>query len=160
MRMTLALVALLSLAACASAPLAPRESAAPVVSTAAQSGGAALDAIRAEAGQPPLRRSDRLARAAQSHAEDMARNDFFTHRGSDGSTAGRRARQAGYDWCRVGENIYKGRDSIAAAFEAWQRSSAHRRVMLSPEYTQYGLGRARDAAGSTYWVMVLGRTNC
>jgi len=57
---------------------------------------------------PPVARSDHLAMAAYLHAEDMALNGFFSHAGSDGSSAGRRISRQGYPWRTYGENIAVG----------------------------------------------------
>ncbi|MDV7402400.1 CAP domain-containing protein, partial [Arthrospira platensis SPKY1] len=57
---------------------------------------------------PALSWSAPLARAAQRHADDMRRNHFFDHDGSDGSTMSSRATAAGYRWRSIAENIAWG----------------------------------------------------
>jgi hypothetical protein len=39
-----------------------------------------------------------LTQAALVHSDDMVANNFFSHTGSDGSSAGQRATAAGYAW--------------------------------------------------------------
>jgi uncharacterized protein YkwD len=45
---------------------------------------------------PPVSWSGNLARAARLHSEDMVFNNFFSHTGSDGSSAGQRISRQGY----------------------------------------------------------------
>ena len=44
----------------------------------------------------PLRWNDSLAEAPWLHAEDMARNNYFSHSGRDGSNPAQRVARAGY----------------------------------------------------------------
>ncbi|TNF23310.1 MAG: CAP domain-containing protein [Rhodobacteraceae bacterium] len=115
---------------------------------------AALDPVnrfRRRQGRQALRWSPVLAAVAQAHAEDMARNGFFSHSGSDGSDVGARVSRAGYRWCAVAENIARGQRSLAAVLEGWKGSSGHRRNMLSRRMSEIGVARG---PGNT-WVMVL-----
>lgn len=126
---------------------------------AAARDGSALDrvnAFRAGQGRRALRWSPVLERVARAHADDMARDDFFSHRGSDGSDLADRLRRAGYGWCAAAENIAKGHGSVAEVLEAWRGSPGHRRNMLNRGVTQMGLARAE----ANLWVMVLGRPGC
>lgn len=115
-----------------------------------------LNALRAEAGRAAVAYSDKLEAIAQSHADDMARNGFFSHSGSNGSTLGDRARAGGYGFCFIAENIAKGQRTHAEVMASWQASRGHRRNMLERRVTEVGLARADGAI----WVMVLGRPGC
>ncbi|WP_299024492.1 CAP domain-containing protein [uncultured Sulfitobacter sp.] len=119
------------------------------------SGGGKLNAIRAAAGQAAVRRNAVLDAAALGHAQDMARNGFFDHKGSNGSTVGKRVKRAGYRWCTVAENISKGYSSRDAAFESWRKSAPHYRNMTKRKVTDFGLAKAGD-----YWVLVLAAKRC
>ena len=44
------------------------------------------------------------------------------------------------------ENIYRGSESGMAAFRAWERSSGHRALLLSPNIDAFGIGNS-----GTYW---------
>ena len=55
---------------------------------------------RAKVGCSPLAMNTALNNAALGHSEDMARNDFFDHTGSDGSSPWDRMARAGYQWSR------------------------------------------------------------
>lgn len=92
-----------------------------------------------------------LDQAAQEHAEDMIKNNYFSHTGRDGSTPADRAIRAGYSTGWVGENIAKGSTSPSQIFSMWMGSSGHRQNMLNPAWKSAGVGVA-----STIWVLLLG----
>lgn len=87
----------------------------------------------------PLRWSARLEKAALAHARDMERNDFFEHRGSDGSSIGTRADRVGYRWRAVGENIAAGYDSFQDVLLGWKDSPSHCLNLMSSSYTEMGV---------------------
>lgn len=101
---------------------------------------------------PPLSWNGQLARAAQRHADDMYRNGFFNHRGSDGSDMAQRISEAGYRWRAVAENIAWGHPDVAAVVQGWKDSPGHCENMMDGEYTEMGAARA-----GMYWVQDLGR---
>ncbi|MDY6782848.1 MAG: CAP domain-containing protein [Cyanobacteriota bacterium] len=117
------------------------------------------NAERQKAGLPPLRYSPQLGQAAQRHAEDMVRNDFFSHTGSNGSSVSDRVRAAGYSYSYVGENISAGSSTPAETIQRWMNSAGHRRNILKSEYTEIGFGyvSAPSSPYGHYWVQVFGR---
>ena len=119
---------------------------------------AAVNALRAEGTTcgseyfgpvPPLAWHPALAAAAERHTRDMAENDRFSHQGSDGTSVGDRAKDAGYQWRRVAENIATRHRSVEQVVEAWARSEGHCRAMMSPRYTEMGA-----AEEDRYWTQV------
>jgi uncharacterized protein YkwD len=103
--------------------------------------------------------SDTLAKAAQAHADDMSRNGFAAHTGSDGSTAQDRAVAKGWPSRYVGENLSAGEvmKDQETAQASWEHSPAHLKNTLHPGYTHAGLGCASSETGyRMYWVQVLG----
>jgi uncharacterized protein YkwD len=126
------------------------------VPAAAQSGAGFHDEVflrvnqvRQSAGLRPLARNRALELAAQRHAEDMARNNFMSHRGSNGSSPAARIRAAGYPWITWAENVAVGYPTPAAVMNAWLNSPGHRRNILSPNMQEIGIGFAQ-AAGSRW----------
>jgi uncharacterized protein YkwD len=102
----------------------------------------------------------RLARAAQRHSNDMARHDFFSHTGSDGTQVTDRIDDTGYNWQTCGENIAAGQRSIREVVNDWLASPGHCANIMNPDFEEMGLGRARNA-GSTYgiyWTQVFATT--
>lgn len=103
-----------------------------------------------------LQVSPKLRAVAQAHANDMARGGFFSHNGSDGRSVGQRVAATGYGHCWVSENISWNRKSESEAFARWMASPGHRRNMLAPEPTEYGLATTPDH----YRVLILARPGC
>ena len=111
--------------------------------------GPPVNAFRAAEGEAPLRRNRKADAAASAHARDMARQGFFGHTGSNGSSVGGRLKAAGCRFTGAAENIAKGQRSDAEVVADWAASPGHRRNMLAP-YDQYGAARIGDI-----WVLVL-----
>jgi|RhiMethySRZTD1v2_1073278.scaffolds.fasta_scaffold01686_20 uncharacterized protein YkwD len=114
---------------------------------------------RADRGRGPLRTNPRLMRAAQMHAEQMARAQRMAHdlpRAAYPHTEDRLL-AARYHWQMYGENVAFGQPSAREALRSWMRSSGHRRNILEADYTELGTGYAVDRAGRPYFVQVFGR---
>ncbi|MCB1334202.1 MAG: CAP domain-containing protein [Roseivivax sp.] len=118
-----------------------------------------LNSIRANAGRAELSLSPRLQAAAESHAADMARRNYFSHKGRNGSRVGMRVKAQGYRFCTVAENIALGQRSVDQVMREWFASPGHRQNMLAGKVTQYGMARARRDGGDI-WVLVLARPGC
>ncbi|MEL6681695.1 MAG: CAP domain-containing protein [Pseudomonadota bacterium] len=117
---------------------------------------AGVNANRRAGGQAPLRFNRRLGQAAMVHACDMLRNNFFDHRGSDGSNSQRRVRNAGYEDCIVAENIAWGYPRAEQIVSGWMNSPGHRRNMMHPRVEEFGVGITQGPKGP-YWVLVVGK---
>jgi uncharacterized protein YkwD len=147
-------------AACESAEAAPAQ-----VSerTVVRSTLCVLNAERARHDLRPLRLHPRLARAARSHSEDMARRDYFAHTSPSGADFVDRVRRAGYlrgarSW-RVAENIAWGTGSLSsprAITRAWMDSPGHRANILDGSYREIGIGVAAGAAGRAIYTTDFG----
>lgn len=156
MKLLLALAAVLTLTACV-VPI-PVQVARSTVTNNAPAPAATeftrqLNAFRVSQGNGQMRPNAALTRAAQAHAEDMLARNYFSHRaqnGPNGVTFGQRARAAGCAMQAGAENIAWGQKSEAEVLQGWQNSPGHRRNLLRPNYTLYGLGRAGNV-----WVMKL-----
>ncbi len=117
---------------------------------------------RANAGLQPLKPNSQLADAAQDHSEDMAKDDFFSHTGVDGSNVASRVQDSGYQYSTVGENIAAGQKTAAEVVEGWMNSPGHRANILNANYTEIGIGYEylENDTGSVnynrYWTQVFG----
>ncbi|OKH32662.1 hypothetical protein NIES2119_25610 [[Phormidium ambiguum] IAM M-71] len=98
-----------------------------------------------------------LNRAAQAHSSDMAARQQMSHTGSNGSSAGQRAKQAGYGSTFVAENVGLGYTSASAVVNGWLKSPGHCRNIMNPAYNEAGVGAVRGRDGRLYWTMKLGR---
>jgi uncharacterized protein YkwD len=117
------------------------------------------NAERQKAGLAPVRVSDPLTAAAQHLADDMARLDTLSHTlpGTDAPTLKDRADRVGYAYSWLGENIafnYAGADEVVAG---WMSSAGHRANILNPNFTEIGIGVARDSDGEPYYAQIFGR---
>jgi uncharacterized protein YkwD len=106
-----------------------------------------LNGFRASHGLSQLGNDGTLAALASKHAGDMARRDsldhdgFMTHRGPRGARA---------------ENVAYGCKESACVIQQWVNSSGHRKNMLIPSLTRYGLASATSPSGKKYWALLVG----
>lgn len=118
---------------------------------------------RAKAGLQPLTLNLQLADAAQDHSNDMAKDDFFSHTGADGSTVATRVRASGYEYANAGENIAVGQTTAEQVVESWMNSPGHRANILNENFTEIGIGYTylENDTGSVnynhYWTQVFGK---
>jgi uncharacterized protein YkwD len=106
---------------------------------------------------PPLQASSLLNQAAAGHARDMLKNDFFEHRGSDGSEPKDRIARAGYHHRLAGENIALGPESAEEVVAGWLASPGHCANIMEPRFRDIGVGLASGhKRGQVYWVQNFG----
>jgi len=106
-----------------------------------------VNATRQRHGLRSLRSSGRLNLAADRHSADMVARGYFAHVSPDGRSVVDRVRATGYlagaaDWA-VGEDIGWGTGSEstpASIFRAFMNSPPHRRIILSREFDEIGVG--------------------
>lgn len=121
----------------------------------------ALNAYRAEKGLPTYTINPRLARAAQTHANDMACNRLSAHTGSDGSTPPSRVAAAGYTASSVAENVYGSNPPFTGngVVNFWITDTAdlnNNKNLLSTTFTEIGVGYS-FFNNSGYYVVVFAR---
>ena len=102
------------------------------------------------AGLPPLVRDARLDRAAQLHAENMARQGRMSHV-LDGRGPGARVCDQGVCRIGVGENVAVGQRSTGDVMRSWMASPPHR-ANIQGRYRFIGVGYS-----SGYWCVVFAR---
>ena len=116
------------------------------------------NAGRAQRGRTALHTDMALMRAAQLHADQMARIGQMAHvlamtplpRPED------RLAAANYRWRTYGENVAMGQASPAGALESWMASDGHRKNILDPRFSELGTGYATDAQGRPYYEQMFG----
>jgi len=99
-----------------------------------------------------------LSKIARAHAENMARQGKMEHK-LDGKTQFDRLRAAGYIYEAASENLVWGEDGATVAFiiKHLMDSKVHRTNILYADYTETGVGMARDKAGDIYYAQLFGR---
>ncbi|MGB3444348.1 MAG: CAP domain-containing protein, partial [Actinophytocola sp.] len=111
-----------------------------------------VNSFRGEAGCGPVTADSQLAAAAQAHAEDMSRRDYFSHDSLDGRSFDERIRNAGYP-SPGAENIARGARTAERVMQLWMDSDGHRRNILNCDLKTLGVGLERDGF---YWVQDFG----
>lgn len=107
---------------------------------------------------PPLAWAGKLGTTALAHSRDMAKKNFFRHRGSDGSMVAQRASREHYTWRQVGENIAAGQGSPEQVISAWLTSPTHCANIMEAGFTEMGAAYVvnPDSDGTIYWTQVFG----
>ena len=106
-----------------------------------------LNGFRASHGLSQLRTDGTLAALASEHAADMAQRDSLDHNGFMTQRGPRGARA---------ENVAYGCKESACVIQQWVNSSGHRKNMMIPSLTRYGLASATSASGKKYWALEVG----
>lgn len=104
------------------------------------------------AAAPPFELNAALQRAAQKHADDMAKKGYFSHHSRDGRTPFQRMEAEGYRYWTAGENIAKGHRSAESAVAGWLKSAGHCANIMNPEFHELGM-----AQNGTIWVQTFGK---
>jgi uncharacterized protein YkwD len=106
----------------------------------------------------PLRWNDLLAEAARLHADDMARYNYFDHRGPDGSKSRDRIKRTGYKSRDSGENIAAGQRNAEEAVAVWIGSEGHCANLMDPGFTEMGAAVAVNSRSEMgrYWAQEFG----
>lgn len=121
--------------------------------------------FRKKQGLEPVEKNTALTKAARYFADYMARTDEYGHQADD-KTPAQRAKNHGYDYCIVLENIawqyrstgFAARELAEEFFQGWKNSPEHRKNMLHPAVTETGVAVARSSdTGKYYAVQMFGR---
>jgi uncharacterized protein YkwD len=101
------------------------------------------NAERSRAGLSPLTSDAQLQQAAQSYSEALTSGVCFAHTCGPVPDLADRDQQAGYSgWTSLAENIASGYPTPEAVVAGWMASPEHRANILSPDYTELGVGVA------------------
>ena len=122
---------------------------------ASTSAASYMDAARRSNGLPDAAPDAQLDRAALEQARYMAAAGEMTHttrRGRDFASRKKDNEIKG----TAAENVAYGATDIGRVMQMWMESPPHRRNMLDPRFSRFGVASATDAKGKRYWAMVLG----
>lgn len=116
-----------------------------------------LNDYRVSYGLVPLRYNEKLNRASEVHATDLAQAGIISHTGTDGSGHGDRVQRQGYYFSIAGENVATGQMSWEDVFTAWKKSPGHNENLLRNDVTEFGLALVYEPTTtySTYWAMLV-----
>ncbi len=125
-----------------------------------------VNAERASASLPPLKRVPALDDASRYHAADMAQDGYFDHNSFDKSGSNPpvqvctwSARIGSYypGWNSLAENIAAGYSSPASVMAGWMNSQGHKDNILSNSNWELGVGYFPGGSYGHYWVQDFGR---
>ena len=91
-----------------------------------------------------------LGKAAQKHADWMAKNNRLDHTGENGSSILDRVKNK--KWRFIGENIARGQINAKQAVDDWMSSQGHRDNILNPNFKYIGFGISGD--DRLFWCVV------
>lgn len=106
---------------------------------------------RSRQGLNPLAKNTSLSTVARYKSQDMINKHYFSHMSPTYGSPFKMMETFGIRFSAAGENIAMGQKTAAEVMVAWMNSPGHRANILSPAYTQIGVGLAVDKYGTHYW---------
>ena len=106
---------------------------------------------RAKVGLAPLKENLQLSNVAKLKSEDMATKNYFSHTSPTYGSPFDMMKKFGITYSAAGENIAMGQQTPASVMSAWMNSPGHKANILSANFTEIGVGIAKNADGSIYW---------
>lgn len=106
---------------------------------------------RQKAGLPVLSANWELCRVSRYKSQDMINKQYFSHTSPTFGSPFQMMENFGIKFSCAGENIAYGQQTPAEVMTSWMNSSGHRSNILSPSYTQIGVGLAKNSNGVCYW---------
>jgi hypothetical protein len=103
---------------------------------------------RAKVNVPPLKWNDRLAIAARLHSDEMAKHKDLSHQLAGEPVFTERLLDRGARFSSAAENVGFA-DDAETLQSGWMHSPPHRTNLLSPNYTDMGVGIVRS--GDQLW---------
>ena len=119
----------------------------------------AVNALRSARGAPNVELSPQLNAAAATHSKDMSLQNRPWHFGSDGSSPIDRLARVGYRGSLVGENISESYETELETLAAWMEQDDTRRTILSPQAGEMGFAWFQESNGKIWWTLVMGNPN-
>lgn len=116
-----------------------------------------VNQVRTQAGLLPLSEAEELSLVATERSSDMVTRNYFGHTTPDGRTVFTMLHERGIIYNIAGENLAWNnaaeRSTSSVAIQGFLNSPTHRDILLSPEFSQIGVGVANQA-GRTYFTLV------
>lgn len=94
--------------------------------------------------QEPLTIDPQLSAAAQAKADDMAKNNYWSHNSPSGKTPWSFIGESGYQYQSAGENLAYGFKNASGVVAGWMNSAEHRANILNSSYKHVGFGIANS----------------
>lgn len=114
------------------------------------------NAERIKVGLPALTSNVALSTIATRKMTDLFARQYFAHEAPTGEDVSDLAKDAGYEYLTVGENLAMGDFSSSQdVVTAWMNSAGHKKNILSKAYSEIGIAAGRSKyEGRTVWIVV------
>lgn len=109
---------------------------------------------RKNAGLPALKANWQLSKTARYKSQDMINKNYFSHISPTYGSPFDMMESFGIRFSAAGENIAYGQNTPEQVMNSWMNSSGHKANILSPAYTEIGVGFAKDKYGRCYWTQM------
>jgi len=113
-----------------------------------------VNAERTKRGISTLTLDSNLSSVATKKSQDMVNKNYFDHTSPTYGSPFDMMKQFGISYRTAGENIAKGQKTPQEVVTAWMNSEGHRKNILNPNFTNLGVGIAKDSKGTTYWTQM------
>ena len=113
-----------------------------------------VNAERTKRGISALTLDSNLSSVAPKKSQDMVNKNYFDHTSPTYGSPFDMMKQFGISYRTAGENIAKGQKTPQEVVTAWMNSEGHRKNILNPNFTNLGVGIAKDSKGTTYWTQM------
>jgi uncharacterized protein YkwD len=105
-----------------------------------------VNLLRTQYGLSTLQVNRKLEAAAEAKATDMISRGYFAHQYQD-QDAWVFLNQSGYAYLHAGENLAQDFTNTEELIASWLDSPGHRDIMLSPVYSESGVGIVAKSTG-------------
>lgn len=109
---------------------------------------------RTKNGLAPLKENSELSKVASVKAQDMIDKNYFDHNSPTYGSPFDMMKKFGINYSAAGENIAYGQKTPEEVMTAWMNSPGHRSNILNSNFTEIGVGVAKDKNGTPYWVQM------
>jgi len=106
---------------------------------------------RAKQGLASLKDNSQLSNVARTKSEDMANKNYFSHTSPTYGSPFDMMKQFGITYTAAGENIAMGQQTATSVMTSWMNSPGHKANILSKDFTEIGVGLAKNNSGTIYW---------
>lgn len=110
-----------------------------------------VNAERAKNGLKPLKMNTEMNKVATLKSQDMAKLNYFDHNSPTYGSPFDMMKKFGITYRTAGENIAMGQTTPEQVMNGWMNSPGHRANILNANFTQIGVGVAKNLSGRLYW---------
>lgn len=112
---------------------------------------------RSNRGLELLKANWQLSRVARYKSADMRDKNYFSHTSPTYGSPFKMMEDFGLRFSSAGENIAMGQKTPKEVMNAWMNSPGHRSNILSPSFSEIGVGVAKDKHGRIWWTQMFMR---